>query len=146
MIPHPPVAILEIVRTFNAPRERVFDAFRTLEAIMSWFGPATCRVVGGSMDFRAGGEYRFHFETERGDMTVAGRYTEITPPERIAFTWRWLEDEDWAGIDSLVSFDFREVDGQTEMRFRHTGFPTDESRSSHEHGWCGSFDKLAARA
>lgn len=140
-----PIAVLEIIRSFNAPRQLVFDAFTSYEALQHWFGPAECRPVGGTVDFRVGGEYSIDMQTPGGLMTVAGRYTEISPPEKIAFTWKWLNDEDWADVPSQIVIEFRDKDGGTEMRFTQTGFPNTESRNSHEHGWCGSFDKLAAR-
>ena len=140
-----PIAALEIVRSFNAPRQLVFDAFASYESMAAWFGPEKCRVVGGTVDFSVGGEYRIAMQTPGGLMTVAGRYTEISAPERIAFTWRWLDDEDWADVRSLVVIELRDRDGHTEMRFTQTGFPSDESRNNHDHGWRGSFDKLAAR-
>jgi uncharacterized protein YndB with AHSA1/START domain len=141
----PPIAALEIVRTFNASRQVVFDAFTTFDMMKTWFGPATCQLVGGSMDFRVGGEYRFEMDTEMGEKIVAGRYVEITPPEKIAFTWRWLDDEDWTPVDSLVVFEFKDLGGKTELRLAHTGFPTLESRGNHERGWSSCLDKLATR-
>ncbi len=140
----PTTAVLEIVRTFNAPRQVVFDAFTTFESIKSWWGPEECKVQSGTMDFKVGGEYRVHMLTPGGLMTVAGHYTEITPSEKIAFTWRWLEDEDWTPLHSQITIEFREQGATTEMRFVQIGFPSEESRSNHEHGWCGSFDKLGA--
>lgn len=138
-------AVLEIVRTFNAPRQAVFDAFTSFDMIKTWFGPEKCQVQSGTMDFRVGGEYSFNMLTPGGLMTVAGRYTEIIPPEKIAFTWRWLEDEDWNPVHSQITIEFRELGATTEMRFVQIGFPNEESRNNHEHGWCGSFDKLGAR-
>ena len=146
MSSHVPTAVLEIVRTFNAPRQVVFDAFSSFDAITSWFGPAECQVQSGTMAFKVGGEYRFHMQTPGGLMTAAGHYTDISPPARIAFTWRWLEDEEWAPILSQITIEFREQGAATEMRFVQIGFPSEESRNNHEHGWCGSFDKLAAQS
>lgn len=140
-----PIAVLEIIRFFAAPRELVFEAFSTYEAMQSWFGPAECHPVAGAVDFQVGGEYRIDMQTPNGVNTVTGRYTEIASPEKLAFTWKWLDDEDWTEIPSLVVIEFRDKDGGTEMRFTQTGFPSAESRGNHEHGWCGSFDKLAAR-
>lgn len=113
--------------------------------MQTWFGPAECCPVNGTVDFRVGGEYRIDMQTPGGVMTVAGHYTEIASPERIAFTWKWLNDEDWADMHSHVVIEFRDKDGSTEMRFTQTGFPSEDSRSKHEHGWCGCFDKLATR-
>lgn len=140
----PTIAALEIIRTFHAPRQVVFDAFTTFDALSSWMGPAECKVSGGILDFKVGGEYRFEMQTPGGLSVVGGRYVEITPPEKIAFTWRWLDDEDWAPVDSVVSFEFKDLGDKTELRLLHTGFPSLESRGNHEHGWCGSLDKLAA--
>lgn len=119
-------------------------AFATYEAMQTWFGPAECRPVSGTVDFRGGGRYRIDMQTPNGITTVAGRYTGIVLPEKIAFTWRWLDDENWADIHSQVAIKLRDKDGGTEMRFTQTGFPSTESRDNHEHGWCGSFDKLTA--
>lgn len=140
----PITAILEIVRTFKAPRQTVFDAFSSFEVMKSWMGPEACKVQGGSLDFRIGGEYHFDMKTPMGETTVAGHYTEITPPEKIAFTWRWLDDSDWAPVDSLVVFEFKDLGDLTELRLRHTGFPSLESRDNHQQGWSGSLDKLEA--
>lgn len=142
----PTIAALEIVRSFNAPRQTVFDAFTSFEMMKSWFGPGTCEVQGGSVDFTEGGAYRFDLKTQMGEMTVSGRYTSITPPEKIAFTWKWEDDEDWEQLESLVVIEFRDHGASTEVRLVQTGFPSEESRGNHEHGWCGSFDKLAPGA
>ncbi len=65
--------VLEMIRTFDAPRERVFDAFASLEAMSRWFGPATCDVQGGSLDFEVGGQYRLELQTEEyGRISVGG--------------------------------------------------------------------------
>ncbi|MCB1278453.1 SRPBCC domain-containing protein [Prosthecobacter sp.] len=145
MSSNPTTAVLEIVRTFNAPRQLVFDAFKTFEVMKTWMGPDTCKVQSGSLDFKVGGEYRFNMQTEMGEMSVSGHYVEITPPEKIAFTWRWLDDEDWEPVQSLVVFEFKDLGDKTELRLVHTGFPTLESRDNHERGWSGSLEKLSAR-
>ncbi len=141
----PTTAVLEIVRTFNAPRQLVFDAFTSFEVMKTWMGPEVCKVQGGSMDFKVGGEYHFEMKTPHGDTAVGGRYVGITPPEKIAFTWRWLDDDEWLPVDSLVVFEFKDLGDKTELRLVHTGFPSLESRNNHDQGWCGSLDKLSAR-
>lgn len=37
--------VLEMTRTFKASRERVFDAWSSLEAMTQWFGPGDCQVL-----------------------------------------------------------------------------------------------------
>ena len=140
-------ASLQVKRLIKAPRERVFAAFTTPSQIQHWFGPATCRVLDAQIDLRVGGIYRFHVCNDpNGEMTVSGEYREIVAPEKLVFTWRWLDDSDWENVESVVTVEFAEVEGGTEVRLNHEGFPNDESAGNHGRGWNGCFDKLQARA
>lgn len=135
---------LSMSRRFKAPRERVFAAFATLEAMTPWFGPAGCDVEGDSLDFRVGGTYRLRLKTPKGENIVSGSYREITPPEKLVFTWKWEDDEDWEKFESVVTLEFHAHGNETELSLTQVGFPVPESRGNHEHGWAGTFDKLDA--
>jgi hypothetical protein len=50
---------LEITRTFDAPRRKVFDAFTLCEPASRWMGPPGWEVTGCEIDPRSGGVYRF---------------------------------------------------------------------------------------
>ena len=50
---------LKVTRRFKAPRERVFAAFTTAEAIQKWFGCGPPHIIECTSDFRVGGGYRF---------------------------------------------------------------------------------------
>lgn len=135
---------LRITRRFKAPRERVFAAFTSAEAVSQWFGPVPDEIAECENDFRVGGRYRFKVNCSGEEPSIAiGVYREITPPSKIVYTWKWENDEDWANVESLVTFEFKAVGDETEMHFTHTGFPSDESRKNHTHGWEASFKKLA---
>ena len=136
--------ILRMTRRFRAARDRVFAAFTTFEAMSVWFGPATCKVTGGTLDFHEGGRYRIEVKTPNGEAIVGGVYREITAPEKLVFTWKWEDDEDWANTESVVTLEFRSDGDETELRLTQEGFPVPESRGNHEHGWSGCFDKLEA--
>ncbi|MDA0814014.1 MAG: SRPBCC domain-containing protein [Verrucomicrobia bacterium] len=133
---------LEITRQFKAPRERVFDAFSSFDAMKEWFGPGTCNCTGGAVEFAVGGHYHLKMEKPGGEMTVLGTYVEIQPPSRIVFTWKWDDDEDWNNVESTVELDFIASGTGTELRLLQTGFPNEESRGRHTQGWTGGFDKL----
>jgi uncharacterized protein YndB with AHSA1/START domain/predicted enzyme related to lactoylglutathione lyase len=130
---------LEVKRLIKAPRQRVFDAWTTPDDVLKWFGPESCQAVSVKIDFRVGGEYRIRTQAE---MEVRGVYREIQRPSRIAFTWQW----DTAPMNeigqTLVTVDFLEVQGGTEVRLRHEGFPAAEPRDQHTQGWTGCLDKL----
>ena len=135
---------LTLTRRIKASRERVFAAFTTAEAIRQWFGPLPGGNAKVTHDFRVGGAYRFEVVcSPDGSTAVAvGVYREITPPSRIAYTWKWEGDEDWADVESTVTFEFRAIGDETEVILTHTGFPSDESRGSHSQGWIGTLAKL----
>ncbi len=131
---------LEITRTFDAEPARVFDAWLS-ESWGAWAGPGPVRGEVVLMEARPGGRYRVAMHLPDGKtLTVGGIYREIVRPSKLVFTWKW-EHED---ADTLVTLNFRAVAGKTEMHMRHEGFTAEERRASHESGWAGTFDKLAA--
>jgi uncharacterized protein YndB with AHSA1/START domain len=130
-------------RTFAASRERVFAAWTEPEQIVKWFGPEGCRVIGAEIDVRVGGTYRIRVASDKyGEMAVGGQYREVTPPAKLAYTWQWEDDPDYADRETLVTVEFIAAGGSTEIRLTHENLPSAESSKNHEHGWSGCFDKL----
>ena len=79
-----------VVRRFDAPPERVFDAWLDPAQLGRWmFGPAVREeeVVSLSLDPRVGGG--FSFVVRRGEAVIdrVGRYREIVRPLLLVFTW-----------------------------------------------------------
>ena len=132
---------LQITRRFKAPRERVFAAFASLDALKLWLGPEECGVLGGTLDFRVGGSYLLQMKTPMGDAELTGTYREIRPPERLVHTWQWVED----GVpETVITIELHAIGAETELRLTHSGFACADSKGRHEYGWTGSFDKLDA--
>ncbi len=80
--------------------------------------------------------------------TVHGEFMEVSPPERLAYTWSWDEGPEaaMAGSErSLVVVEFVEDGDGTEVVLTHTGFTSAESRDNHEHGWRGCIVNLERR-
>jgi uncharacterized protein YndB with AHSA1/START domain len=135
---------LEVTRRFKTAREQVFNAWSSLEAMSHWFGPEACTVLGGAVDFQVGGRYRLDVQTENlGAISVGGEYHEISPPERIAFSWKWEGHEELSPELMEVVIELSEVsEYETELHLIQTGFPNRESAEHHGLGWNGTFDKL----
>jgi uncharacterized protein YndB with AHSA1/START domain len=138
---------LVITRSFDAPRERVFDAWLDPAQIARWIGPRSIRAETLESSPKVGGNYRIHMRGTDGSdgPIVSGIYREIVRPERLVFTWAWetAHSQGMLGDETVVTLTFRERGGRTEMTLRHEGFAAKESRDSHDKGWNGSFDKLA---
>jgi uncharacterized protein YndB with AHSA1/START domain/predicted enzyme related to lactoylglutathione lyase len=141
-------ATLRITRLIKAPRERVFAAWTTPEEIMKWFGPETCQVLSARVDLRTGGEYRFRVNSpdcaENGApaivMEVTGVYREIKQPARLVYTWSWEPKEEFG--ESIVTVDFLDKEGFTEVQITHDRLPDTEQREKHGHGWNACLDHL----
>src|SRR6478609_74033 len=109
---------LRIERTFQAPAERVFDAWTSEEVMRRWFhGREAWETPVAEVDLRVGGAVRVVMRdplegTEHGG---GGHYTEIDPPTRLAFTWSWDDDP----TETLIELDFAEAEGRTTVVLTH---------------------------
>ena len=139
-----PKRTLEIVRHFPVDAARLFSAWTDPDEFMRWFGPVEVTVPECEIDLRVGGAWRAVMENPEGDRYyVSGRYVEIAPPARLAFTWAWTTDG-VKGHETVVTLDFIGQDGGTQMRFRQALFAEPEHRDHHEKGWTSAFEGFAA--
>jgi uncharacterized protein YndB with AHSA1/START domain len=153
---------LHIERVFNAPKERVWQAFTDAEKIKQWWGPANFSAPLAEVDFTVGGRY---FYCMRGapapgmpvqDFYSTGVFKEIVPMQKIVATDNFA-DKDGNVVDPasvgmpgtwsdtmLVTFLFEELpEGNTKVMITHTGHPI-EMKENATMGWNQSLDKLAA--
>ena len=125
--------------------ERVFDAWTNPELAMKFFGPGDVTVPEMEMDVRTGGTYRIVMVMPDGErMNVGGTYREVRAPERLSMTWRWEEDDPADEFDTLLTLDFNEVAGGTELVLTHEQLASVESRDRHADGWGKILDQLEA--
>jgi uncharacterized protein YndB with AHSA1/START domain len=98
---------LVVTRTFNGPARIVFEAWTKPELFKRWWVPKSMgmTLLSCEMDVRVGGRYRLVF----GDgMDFFGRYLEVTPHSRLA----WTNEE--SGDDGPVTtVTFEEKGGKT---------------------------------
>ncbi len=134
--------VLRLSRRFKAPREVVFRAFTDPAALAKWFGPEGMSVGNVKVDLRPGGAYSMAFnQADGGSHGLSGVYREISPPERLVMTWVW-DDGDWAGLETLVTLEFAEASGETELTVIHENLSSQESLGLHRQGWTSSFKCL----
>lgn len=78
---------LTVRRTFDAPRERVWEALTDPEQLDQWWGPESYTTSTDEVDVQPGGEWRFVMTGPDGhvypNLVV---YDEIEAPERLAYT------------------------------------------------------------
>src|SRR4051794_5041044 len=149
-------AVLQVRRTFNAPRERVFQAWIDPEQLGQWLKGPGRRSAHAEVDARVGGEFRITSTSRVGGLfaklpgqdsefvQLVGRYLEISPPERLVFTMGW-EDVPTVHLKpdaTTVTVEFHEVDEGTEVVLTHERQPNRRIRAFHRWGWNGSFRNL----
>ena len=79
-------------------------------------------------------------ELEGQTHIVTGTYQEVSPPQRLVFTWKW-ETEPQHG-ETLVTIEFLDRGGKTEVILTHERFPSETARDEHHKGWTGCLDRL----
>ena len=134
---------LYIERAFEAPAQAVFDAWTSEEVMRRWFyGQPGWETPAAKVDLRLGGAISVGMRDPQKGVKHGGggRYTEIDPPRRLAFTWGWDNDDE--SRETLIELDFEEVDGVTTVHFTHSNLRDEESVRSHEGGWTTCLDNL----
>ncbi|PUB13907.1 SRPBCC family protein [Paenisporosarcina sp. OV554] len=106
---------------FKVSPERLYKALTSSAQFSEVTGGAPTEISS-----EAGGSFSCF-----GSMIV-GRNIELVPNERIVQAWR---AGNWdAGVYSIVKFEFKEQDKETQLIFDHIGFP--EGQGEHlEAGW-----------
>lgn len=114
LIAEPGKQELFIRRTFDAPRELVFNAYTDPALIPQWWGPSMYKTTIDRMDPQSGGGWRFvQHDAEGHEFAFHGVYHEIARPELIIDTF---EFEGLPGHHVLLQrATFAEADGKTNL-------------------------------
>jgi uncharacterized protein YndB with AHSA1/START domain len=121
-----------IERVFDAPRDRVYAAFTDPELIPQWWGRYEDEVTVDKMDVRNGGDWRFVSVSEKdGEHAFRGVFREVTPPERITWTFEY---EGMPGYVSVETVTFEDLGEQTKVTSTSLFFTTEERDGMIESG------------
>lgn len=132
---------LRVSRVINAGPEAVFRAWTEPEQLRRWSCPEGATVEDAQVDLKVGGAYRIRMNTENGLMTAYGVYKAIDRPSRLEYTWDW-EGEDHGIGETLVTVQFNDHGGKTEVVITHERFPNVEAKDGHEQGWTSCLNRL----
>lgn len=148
-----------ISRTFNAPRERVYQTW-TKQEHMEWWGPKGVTIQRSQMDFRPGGTFHYCMKTPDGH-EMWGRWVirEIDGPRRLVFISSFSDaaggitrhplNANWPA-EILSTITFAEQAGKTLLAIEWIPINAtdienktfDEGRESMQNGWTGTLDRL----
>jgi len=111
---------LTFERTFNAPRELVFQAWTETKHLRHWWGPNNWSLPVSELDFRPGGSWFYCIKGPDG-MESWGHsyYHEISAPERISLvdTFVDADDKELEGMPKLITtVEFIDLGGKTKVK------------------------------
>ena len=135
---------IAFTRSFNAPRDLVFETHSSCEHMSNWWGPRKYEIASCEIDFRPGGKWRIvHRGPDGEEFGFHGEFREIARPERIAWTF---EFEGMPGHVSVDTITFEERDGVTTITGRSL-FDSKEDRdgmlqSGMEGGMVETYERL----
>jgi uncharacterized protein YndB with AHSA1/START domain len=148
--PNTPNHKLVVSREFNAPRELVWKAWTEPAQLKQWLELGEGMAIESiRIDLRAGGRFRFQTTMDGEFFTAAGTYLEVTPPERLVYTWAWEKDGagtafgEIEGTETQVTVDFVDLGQRTRLVLTHEKFTSTESRDRHQGGWQDWLGRLA---
>ncbi|CAG7627198.1 hypothetical protein PAESOLCIP111_02891 [Paenibacillus solanacearum] len=159
---HLEAAELVITRTFNAPRDLVFELWTKEEHLKHWWGPVGFTFTSAKLDLRPGGLFHYSMVSPEGHV-LWGKFTfyEIVVPEKLVFANSFSNTEgdtvrppfsESFPLEVMNTFTFEEQDGITILTLRGRPYNATEEEirffgSMHEsmhQGFGGTFDKLDA--
>lgn len=151
-----------ISRTFDAPRERVWQCFTDAALLKQWWGPKGMDVSFSNMDLQPGGTYLYCLRMPNGDSLWGKQvYREIAAPERLVFVQSFSDEN--AGVtrhpmapqwplQTHATYTFAKT-GRGKTKFTLSCAPLNASpeesaafaagHDSMTQGWGSTLDKLA---
>lgn len=108
---------LNIVRTFDAPKNLLYQAFINPEYLGRWWGNYYCERSVCQLDPKVGGEVKIKMIMRGGkEVLLKGEYHELIENEKIVFTTGPVEAySDESDIVTLNTVLLVEIDGKTKL-------------------------------
>jgi len=133
---------LQLTRVIKATPEAVFRAWTDAKEMKQWAAPEGMTIEKVESDPKVGGRYLIRMKSPDGQIhTAVGVYTAVDRPKRVAYTWKWQGTE---GDDTLVTVEFNDLEGSTEVVLTHERFPDQAQKADHEQGWVSCLNRLEA--
>lgn len=125
--------VVRVTVHIAAQPETVFPYFTDPARYVRWMGrEATLEAVPG-------GSYRVRM---RDGVEVSGHFVEVDPPQRLVFTWGWIDDERVAAGSTRVTVTLEAAQGGTRVTLLHHDLPSERAREQHSDGWRMYLDRL----
>lgn len=140
---------LTLTRVFDAPRERVWNAWTDPKLLAQWWGPQGFTAPVCEVDARPGGAILIHMSGFGMLAPMAGVFKEVVKPERLVFTNNAFFEVPLGKpvIEGITTVTFEALGGKTKVTV-HNGVlratpEAAQALAGMEPGWIQTLDKLA---
>ena len=136
---------LKVSRRFDAPKERLYEAWIKPEDLLIWWQPVDLKLIKVENDVREGGAVMYLFKNKEGEETrVNGIYEKVVPSEKLIFTWNWiLPSESMNDGNFKLSIDFKDFENGGMVEVEQENFSSEDAIVPHKEGWENAFNDLA---
>ena len=150
-----PIKEVEFERIYDAPIEKVWEAWTDPEKLKKWWGPDNVSIPECEVDLRVGG--RIYIVMEAGEAMgpykgtrwpMEGTFTIVDPTSKLSYSAKaWTEGkEDTTEIDQTNVMVLTEENGKTKLNLKATinkaGPDAGMAAEGMRMGYTQQFDKL----
>jgi uncharacterized protein YndB with AHSA1/START domain len=116
-------------RTFDAPADKVWQAWTDPEQLKRWWGPDNVTIPECEIDLRVGGRVYIVMEATEAmgeykgtRWPMEGKFTVVEPNSKLAYEVKaWTEgDEEGTTLEQTQEITFAEDNGKTKMQLKVT--------------------------
>ena len=133
---------VNIERTFDAPVNKVWQAWVDGEIMKKWSCPNGFEIIEHSGEAKVGSNYSVTMKSEFYSGTVVGKYLEISKPNKLVMSHCWDNEDGTFTAETIITVLLEDLRDKTKMNFTQTGFENSKRCDSHHSGWTETFDKL----
>lgn len=148
--------IVEFERTYNAPAEKVWQAWTDPEQLKQWWGPDNVTIPECEVDLKVGGRIYIVMQATKAMGEYAGtrwpmeaKITELEPNSKLVYEAKaWTEgDEEGTTIETVQELTLTEENGKTtKLHLKATlnkiGPKAGMAAEGMKYGYEQQFDKL----
>ena len=147
-------AMLIILRTFDEPPEKLFEAWINPDIMKKWFFTTELTNIYTMSEPKVGGTFEILDFHDEEDNYVLGKYKEIDPPKKLRFTFKMPHIND---AEDVIEIQIKSYESGCKMTFiQEIKIPTEvglteeeiesklkEYHDQTEEGWGYIFDELS---
>ncbi len=139
---------VQVSRTFNASRQRVFTAWTSAEAVKRWFAPAGFTIPEARVELTVGGPFEVLMRSPTGEEHWArGVVKEVSPFARLVIDFTIEEPNGRALFRALTEVTFSDTHGGTRLDATQSYTVLDPDAAwmpeGAPQGWAQTLDNLA---